>query len=236
MTVILLLFLILVLLVALPVIFFLFLLPLGFGVQSVASLLTMPAQIISVARDRRRRRNHALEHATVNVLEQRFGAQQRLAGLAERDGFLILGVADPQQVLAAAREGLQRLQAGEHRLALHPRCGTTLVSGQLIAAISFIALVVATKQLSLLWVPVALGLAWLLARPISMLLQRYVTTSQDVRNLHVDTIEVEMPREPLALLLSGGRPTRFRVRTHEFAISPPTQSEPPTGTRRYRAY
>lgn len=210
------------------------LLPVGFGVHSVVSLLTLPIQILAVARDERRRRNHALEHATVNVLEQRYGSRVQFGGLAERDGFLIAGAAaHPEIILAAAREGLDRLKAGEWRLALHPRCGTTLVSGQLLAAITFVLLVLLTGQLSILWVFAALAVAWWLARPVSMFLQRYVTTSVKVRGMHIDDITWEHPSSMLALVLSGGRPTRFKIHTYEFAVSP---AQPTTTTRRYRAY
>lgn len=213
------------------------LLPVGFGVQSAVSLVTMPAQILAVARDGRRRRNHALEHATVNVLEQRYGTRVQFGGLAERDGFLITGAAArPEVILSAAREGLSRLKAGERRLALHPRCGTTLVSGQLIAAVVFLALVVLTRQLSIIWMLVALAVAWWLARPLSLFLQRHFTTSADVRSVYVDDIVWERPTSLLALMVGGGRPTRFKIRTHEFAITPTAETWPQTTTRRYRAY
>ncbi|MCZ7569158.1 MAG: DUF6391 domain-containing protein [Ardenticatenaceae bacterium] len=213
------------------------LLPVGFGVQSVASLVTMPAQILAVARDGRRRRNHALEHATVNILEQHYGTRVQFGGLAERDGFLIMGAAaNPEVILAAAREGLSRLKAGEWRLALHPRCGTTLVSGQLIAALTFLTLVLLTKQLSIVWVLVALAVAWWWARPLSLFLQRFVTTSADVRSVYVDDIVSERPTNLLALMIGGGRPTRFKIRTHEFAISSNVETSTPAAPRRYRAY
>ncbi|HYN88111.1 MAG TPA: DUF6391 domain-containing protein, partial [Ardenticatenaceae bacterium] len=213
------------------------LLPIGFGIQSLASLFTLPVQVCAVARDRRRRRNHALEHATVNVLEQRYGARIRLGGLAERDGFWIAGVAaQPEVILSAAREGLSRLKAGEWRLALHPRCGTTLVGAQLIAALTFLGLVLLSRQLSIVWVLVALVAAAWLARPVGMLMQRHLTTSTDVEAMHVDDVVWEQPRTLLGLVLGGGRPTRFRVRTHELAARPVVERAASPATRRYRAY
>lgn len=212
-------------------------LPIGFGIQSVVSLVTMPAQILAVARDGRRRRNHALEHATVNVLEQRYGTRVRFGGLAERDGFMIMGApANPEVILSAAREGLSRLKAGEWRLALHPRCGTTLVSGQLIAAVTFLALVLFTRQLSIVWMLVALAVAWWLARPLSLFLQRRFTTSAEVRSVYVDDVVWEQPTSMLALMIGGGRPTRFKIRTHEFAVTSGVETSTPAAPRRYRAY
>ncbi len=49
------------------------LLPLGLTAHSIVVLLTAIPQLLAVARDRQRRRHHALEHATINVLEERAG-------------------------------------------------------------------------------------------------------------------------------------------------------------------
>ena len=40
------------------------------------------------------RRNHALEHATVNVIEERYGPSN-IAGMAYEDGFTLKGTLDP---------------------------------------------------------------------------------------------------------------------------------------------
>lgn len=208
------------------------LLPVGFALTSIGSLLTLPGQLVAVALDGRRRRNHALEHATVNVLEQRYGRMLPLSGLAEQDGFYIRGAAEPEVVLEAAREGLRRLQAGEHSLAIHERCGTNLVSGQLISAATFIAVLLwLNLSLSTLLLAMLLAIvaARTLARPVGLFLQRRLTTSGDVGGLHVDRLEATLPENPLVLLLSAGRPTQFRVWTQEVHIEE-------SGPRRYRAY
>mgnify|MGYP001321711127 CR=1 FL=1 len=112
--------------------------PFGFALTSVSNLITLPLQMVAVALDGARRRNHALEHATVNVLEQRYGRRLLASGFAEADGFFINGVGpDPRVVLDAAQEALRRLQAGESELAIHPRCGTVIVAGQLVSAVTF---------------------------------------------------------------------------------------------------
>ena len=46
--------------------------------------------------------NHALEHATVNILESRYG-YKNLAGYAEDNGFYIIGANNIFQVEQAAR-------------------------------------------------------------------------------------------------------------------------------------
>lgn len=210
------------------------LLPLGFALTSLNTLFSLPAQMVRLALDKRRRRNHALEHATVNVLEQHYGATLPVAGYAEADGFFIQGAANPQVVLAAAQEGLKRLQAGETQLALHPRCGTMLVTGQLIAALTFFAMLFAMQSFtlgSLLFAMfVALLAARALSRPVGLFFQRTLTTSTDVQGLTVERLDAQMPQHPFALILSGGQPTLFRIWTTEAATSEPVTP------KRYRAY
>lgn len=77
----------------------------------------------------RLRRNHALEHATIHILNQHhrgFNAQ----GNAAPGGFYlnIYGEVPPSAVAAAAEEALARLQAGQNGLAIHPNCGTVLLT------------------------------------------------------------------------------------------------------------
>lgn len=208
--------------------------PFGFALTSLTTLLTLPGQMIQLALDKRRRRNHALEHATVNVLEQRYGIQPAMSGYAEPDGFHLRGIANPQAVLSAAREGLERLQAGETQLALHPRCGTILVSGQGISAITFFIVLFALKSFSffslVLAMLVALVVARSLARPVGLYLQRTLTTSTDVQGLHIDRLDAQMPENPFALILTGGRPTQFRIWTNEVRVEAPPQP------KRWKAY
>lgn len=52
---------------------FLFLIPYVVFFNSFLNVLTIPWQILKIASDKRVRKNHSLEHATVNVLEERYG-------------------------------------------------------------------------------------------------------------------------------------------------------------------
>ena len=174
------------------VFFFLILIPLGFTLQALANLVYMPGQLIQMFHDRKLRRNHALEHATVNVIEERYGAT-RLGGLAQHEGFMIFGGADPKLVLDAAREGLRRLSDGETNLAIHPRCGTTMVAANLISAVTFLVLLFYTGQFTLFTVLLAMVAAWLFARPISLALQKYVTTDAQIGDLEILGLEFARP-------------------------------------------
>ena len=78
--------------------------PFAFALGSLNTLLTLPFQMIAVALDKERRRNHALEHATVNVLEERIGQRLPISGFAEADGFFVNGVAaQPAATLGAGK-------------------------------------------------------------------------------------------------------------------------------------
>lgn len=83
------------------------------------------------------RRNHGLEHATIHVLSERhhgFSAQ----GNSGPTGFRlnIYGDVSEDDVRAAVDEAYRRLQGGEHGLAVHPNCGTVLVTTATLATLA----------------------------------------------------------------------------------------------------
>ena len=83
------------------------------------------------------RRNHGLEHATIHVLSEghkRFSAQ----GNSDHRGFHlnIYGDVTGEEVAAAVAEAHRRLRAGERHLAVHPNCGTVLVTTAMLATLA----------------------------------------------------------------------------------------------------
>ncbi len=73
------------------------------------------------------RRNHAFEHATIHVLSSRVRGL-RMSGLSDANGFTLFGNVPTAQVERAAKDALARLKRGERQLAIHPNCGTNLVT------------------------------------------------------------------------------------------------------------
>ena len=214
------------------------LVPFNFALTSLGNLFTLPVQMVQVAMDKRRRRNHALEHATVNVLEQRYGQRLPMSGFAEQDGFMVQGSATPQVVMAAAREGLQRLQAGETHLAIHPRCGTNIVAGQLLSAVTFFGVLLLLGTITVgnafLAILLAVIAARLFSTPLGMFFQRTLTTSTDMQGVSIDRLDTRMPTTPFALIYAGaGMPLQFRIWTQDIQIETPTGSG---GPKRYKAY
>jgi membrane protein implicated in regulation of membrane protease activity len=186
-----------VLFIAFVVVVFLFLLPILFSLQAVGSLFVYPRQLKAVFGNRILRRNHALEHGTIAVMMEREPGR-KLNGFSTDDGFFVQGVRSLAEVESAAREAIRRLQNGEKGLAVHRNCGTTIVAANLLAAIFFLValglgiLYLGSNYLYLLILG-SVVLAFVLRVPLSLLLQRFVTTDADLKNAEVGWVEPAQP-------------------------------------------
>jgi hypothetical protein len=188
-----------VLFIAFFVVVFLFLLPILFSLQAVGSLFVYPRQLKAVFGNRILRRNHALEHGTIAVMMEREPGR-KLNGFSTDDGFFVQGVRSVSEVESAAREAIRRLQNGEKRLAIHRNCGTTIVAANLLAAVFFLLTVgfflylgVGDLSLMILGILGSFVLAFALRIPLSLILQRFVTTDADLRNAEVGWVEPAQP-------------------------------------------
>jgi hypothetical protein len=152
------------------------------------------------------RRNHALEHATIQVLSEQH-SDLMLVGRSSLWGFYIYGDVPAEVVLTASQEGLRRLQAGQRHMAVHPNCGSNLVVAGVLAGLgAFLALggVSPRREMGrlerILRLPLVCSAATMgiiLARPLGPLFQAYVTTQPDVGNLRI----VDVTRERKAGIL-----------------------------------
>ncbi len=135
------------------------------------------------------RRNHALEHATIHILSQRFPGRG-LAGHSNPTGFMLLGNVPTEHVRAAVTEALTRLQNGEAHLAIHPGCGTNyVVLGGLAALFAYLGtLGTRSNRERLERLPLLAGLsilAFMLGQPLGPVLQQKVTTDANLTGLVV---------------------------------------------------
>jgi hypothetical protein len=179
-----------VLFVMLFVVFFLFLLPILFSLQAVGSLFVYPRQLMAIVGNRILRRNHALEHATIVVMMEREPGR-KLNGFSTDEGFFVQGVRSLEEVDSAAREALQRL-------AVHRNCGTTIVAANLLAAVFFLAALGIGLYMGwplYLLILGSIALAFALRVPLSLLLQRFVTTDADLSNAEVGWVERANPAD-----------------------------------------
>lgn len=143
---------------------------------------------------RRIRQHHAVEHATVTILMHRNPHLQLVGGRSTHRGFYIYGNVETQSLEGAAQEALARLQDGEAELAIHPNCGTNLVtSGTLAGLAAFTTSAIGRRQRASFidQIPVtiiAATAALILGRPIGTMLQRRVTTLSDVSDLRLSAV------------------------------------------------
>jgi uncharacterized protein DUF6391 len=206
----------LILFVVFVFVLFLFLLPILYSLQAVGSLFVYPRQLKAMFGNRVLRRNHALEHATIAVMMEREPGS-KFNGFSTDEGFFVQGVRSKEEVDSAAREALRRLRGGEKKLAVHRNCGTTIVAANLLAAVFF--LVALGVGLYLGWdvyllILGGIVLSLLLRVPLSLLLQRFVTTDVELSNAEVGWVEPANPQDIrggiLGLLLAASS-VRVRV-------------------------
>lgn len=145
----------------------------------------------------RTRRNHALEHATLAVMTEK-NPHLRMAGYSDPKGFWLLGEIETSQVEEGVSQALERLRAGEAELAIHPHCGTNLVTtGFLAGAFAWMGMLGAgrstrerAERLPLVISLVTLGM--LVAQPLGPKVQQRVTTSPEMGDMQVLGIERRM--------------------------------------------
>jgi len=137
-------------------------------------------------------RNHALEHATIHILSERF-PRTGMGGHSNPTGFFVVGNLPTEAVREAVLQALTRLQNGERQLALHPGCGTNYaVTGGLTALLSIAGLVGTRntrERMERLPLLMLLSIfASLFGPPLGMLLQQRLTTQADLGSLQIESV------------------------------------------------
>jgi hypothetical protein len=136
------------------------------------------------------RRNHGLEHATIHVLSR---GRYRLSGRSDERGFVLIGQVPTPAVESAVQEALRRMKGGEHRLAVHPNCGTNLVTaGVLTGLIGAVGFGGTTRRGAFARLPWVMGLlmaAVLYSVPLGMALQTHFTTEGDPGDLQLVSVK-----------------------------------------------
>ena len=139
------------------------------------------------------RRNHGLEHATLNLLAAEF-PHVSFAGHSDDKGFWIIGEVSTDKLLEMVQQALKRMNAGEKKLAVHANCGTNYVTAGVIAG-SFAWLATLgtannfKKKLDRwpLLVMIVTG-SLIAAQPLGQKVQAKVSTSGEPGNLKVKQI------------------------------------------------
>lgn len=167
----------------------------------IARLAQRAQPILEFPLVRRTRRNHGLEHATIHVLSAR-RKTLRMAGRSSDSGFILIGEAPTEQIEEAVKEALTRMKRGEHKLAIHPNCGTNLVTAAfLTTSVGWLGLGTTTRRPladRFAWTMAGMVLALLAAQPLGMRLQAHFTTKGDPGDLEFVKITRREVRWPLS--------------------------------------
>ncbi|HEY4723848.1 MAG TPA: DUF6391 domain-containing protein [Anaerolineae bacterium] len=140
---------------------------------------------------RRTRRNHALEHATIHLLSAALPGTS-MAGRSTPFGFYLYGNVTQAALMDAAHHALTRLRGGEHRLAIHPGCGTNyLTAGAFSGLAVFTTLNIGHQRDRWSKLPdalIAATLALILSQPVGPMLQEKFTTLADMGDLAIASV------------------------------------------------
>jgi hypothetical protein len=135
------------------------------------------------------RRNHALEHATLSVLNKRH-PRKGLVGNSDVRGFWVFGDVPTELLQESVDEALARLKNGEHQLAIHPNCGTNFVtSGVLAGSFAWLGMLgTRSKRDSIDRLPLVMSLvtiALIISQPLGPLFQARFTIDPKVGQMQV---------------------------------------------------
>lgn len=175
--------------IILPLLFIFYLVPLSYAFQSIVAVFTVPKQIYELYKKPLLRKNHAIEHATISVLEDHFGSKGVFSGYAREDGFIIQGPVDILTLEVAARNALDRLKAGEKELAVHSSCGTGKAVGSFISGIIILGIFLFAGYLNI-WTIILSFLISAFVGPITgEIVQKLFTTMPEVKDMFIGNIE-----------------------------------------------
>jgi len=136
--------------------------------------------------------NHAIEHGSIHILS-RMMPYVNMAGRSNGRGFFIYGDIPTDMLEKAVQEAIDRIGAGEHQLAIHPNCGTNMISSAALAAGGTMLATTGTKRRGLTeQIPAGvLGalMGVLLGQVVGMRLQALITTSPNFPQARIKKIQ-----------------------------------------------
>ncbi len=135
------------------------------------------------------RKNHALEHASIHVLETKYH-KKMLSGYSIYNGFFLIGQLTIQEAQDAADLALARLQHGEKHLAIHPGCGTNLAVTGFCTALGAMITMAGANSRKERWnrfsTLVSMSSAMvMISKPLGIKAQKYITTDADLSGLRI---------------------------------------------------
>lgn len=166
------------------------------------------------------RRNHGLEHATLNLLSELY-PHKVFSGYSDTKGFWVVGEISTDVLFSVVNQALDRLRGGERNLAIHANCGTNYVTSGIVAGtlvwLGTLGNANSFKKKVERWsylVMLVTG-ALILSRPLGPKVQEKITTSGDPLDLTVNQITRYERKGP----------TLHRIRTSVPQAAPMTTGE-----------
>lgn len=139
------------------------------------------------------RRNHGLEHATLNLLGELY-PHKPFSGYSDTKGFWVVGDISTDVLFSVVNQALERLRNGEHALAIHANCGTNYVTAGVVAGtlawLGTLGNAGSIRKKANRWsylVMVITG-ALIISRPLGPKVQEKITTAGDPLDLTVSQI------------------------------------------------
>ncbi|MEM7331044.1 MAG: DUF6391 domain-containing protein [Chloroflexota bacterium] len=179
------------------------------------------------------RRNHGLEHATIHVMSEKF-KNFSAQGNSDHKGFNlnIYGNIKEDEVFECVEEAFERMKNGEHHLAVHPNCGTVLLTTATMATLAAqLAFTFEQKRrkskltptLFLNVLPTAVLMvvvSLIISKPIGVHLQARYTVEGNLRDMQLLRMRKVSPNpitQIFQYLLTGGqnniKATAYRIET-----------------------
>jgi hypothetical protein len=113
----------------------------------------------------------------------------RLAGISFAAGFFVFGDLPTEAILPAAQEALTLLRTTSPELAIHERCGTNLAVSGLLTGLSAMTVARMRRPFNTFNnVILASTAALILARPLGLTVQRYVTTQTPNESMTIEKV------------------------------------------------
>jgi len=140
------------------------------------------------------RRNHGLEHATLNILAASHPGTS-FAGHSDGGGFWILGDVNTEELHKTAALALEKLSAGQENLAIHNNCGTNLLVSGFSAGLAGAAGLIGVgdrprDKIERIPMITALSvLALIVTKPLGPVVQKLLTTSGKPGLLKITSIQ-----------------------------------------------
>jgi hypothetical protein len=199
------------------------------AVVIVGAIAVATPAIRDLARDRRTRILHGLEHATITLLLER--------GFAVRSGYtydgeFIVDLAHDgrswdrlDEVRAAVASAIRRVAGGEHALAYSDQCGTSMVVGSLLLGLAIVGAGIAGLVLGMpanVAFAITVGACFAaraIRRPLGLWAQRWLTVSTALHSASIRAIDQRVASNGDTMRITVALDVVPRERTGE-AVSP----------------